>query len=111
MTKVKVDMSGVKGKLNRICNNKQLGNKLSSAAAKGMDKYVPYRTGALSRSVRNTPFKVTYSTPYAKRVYYGQGMNFNKEHHDEATAEWDKAYKIAYGQDLAQIGTNFLKGL
>lgn len=107
--KVKVNMDGVPKKIKSISTNKALGLFLANTAAAGMNKYVPMRTGALSDFTVIKPFKVSYGVPYAKYVYYGYGMKFSKDKHPNATAEWDKAYKIADGQKLADSATQFLK--
>lgn len=111
MVKVKVNMDGVPKKLGRIAENKTLGTFLASEAQRGMNKYVPMRTGALSQSAAVKPFKVTYDVPYAQRVYYGKGLRFSRDKHPNATAEWDRAYKITSGQKLADAATQFLKRL
>ena len=109
---VKVDMSGVGRKITKICTNKKLGQHLANVAAKGMDKYVPMRTGQLSGSHTEKPFHVIYTAPYAKYPYNGRGMRFTKDHHPNATSHWDKAYAAAGGEEqLAKAGTDFLKGL
>lgn len=108
---VKADMGGVGKKLAAICKDKGLGKVLAETALAGMDKYVPYREGALASSAQAEPFAVTYSTPYARRVYYGNEMKFTRDHHPNATAEWDRAYVIAGGaKQLGEAGTNYLKG-
>lgn len=109
---VKVDMSGVGRKLDKISSNKKLGQLLANEAAKGMDKYVPMRTGALKDFVVPTPFHVRYAAPYAKYVFNGRGMKFRKDHHPNATSHWDKAYVAAGGAEkLGKAGTDFLKGM
>lgn len=106
-----VDMGGVKAKLQKICTNKRLGSFLANEAASGMDQYVPYRTGALSQSVSTEPFRIHYGMKYAKYPYHGHNMTISKQKHPNATSEWDRAYAIAHGQELADAGTEFIKGL
>lgn len=107
----KVNMSGVAAKIRKICSNKQLGQFLASEAERGMDKYVPYRTGALSDYTVTTPFHVRYAVPYAKYPYNGRNMTISKERHPNATSKWDRAYAIADGEQLGKAGTEFLKRL
>lgn len=105
------DMSGVKAKVRSICNNRQLGTFLASEAQKGMDKYVPMRTGALAQSASVSPFKIRYNMKYATYPYHGRNMTFTKDKHPNATSYWDRAYAIADGQKLGEAGTRFLKTL
>lgn len=107
----KVNMDGVKAKVRRICQNRQLGAFLASEAASGMDKYVPYRTGALSQSVSTQPFRVHYGMKYARRMFYGEDFNFSTEHHALAQAKWSEAYANAFGEELGNAGTRFLRML
>lgn len=108
---VKSETANVASKIQKIASNKALGTFLASEAAKGMDKYVPKRTGYLAGSESTSPFKVTYNAPYAVYVYNGRGMNFAQDKHPNATAKWDRAYAIADGSKLGKAGTKFLKGL
>lgn len=111
MSKVRADMSGVDAKINKIKNDQGLGNVLASTAADGMDKYVPYRSSALATSVQHKPFVVTYNTPYARRMYYGEGFKFSTNGHLLASARWDQKYIEEGGlEELAKAGTNYLKG-
>ena len=111
MSKVKADMSGVAAKISKIKTNQGLGKELADTAARGMDKFVPYRSSQLSTSVQTAPFKVSYNTVYARRIYYGEGFKFRKDGHPLARAKWDEGYVEAGGlEELAKAGTNYLKG-
>lgn len=109
--KVTVDMSGVSAKLDSIAKDRGLGMFLATEAASGMDQYVPYRDGALSGSATPEPFAVTYSTPYARKMYYGTDFKFSRQGHAKATAEWDKAYSAAKIGDLCRAGTQYVRGM
>lgn len=109
--KVKANLSGVPSKLSRISKDSGLGTFLASQAAKGMDKFVPKRTGALAGSAVISPFKVSYVAPYAIYVYHGRGKNFSKNGNPNAQAYWDRAYMDSGGaEQLGTDGTNYLKG-
>lgn len=111
MITVKVDMSGVQSKLDKIASDKKLGLFLAQEAASGMDKFVPMRTGALAGSAKPSPFKVTYNKPYARRMFYGQGMRLTRDKHPLATPRWDRAFIMTGGADkLGKAATNYLKG-
>lgn len=51
------------------------------------DKYVPFRSGRLSKDVRVTEDYIHYLAPYAARCYYGN-FNFRKDYHPNATNRW-----------------------
>lgn len=88
---VSVDFFGVPKKLRAISKDPRLGAVASSEAARLMNKFVPMRTGALSESAdASKPWTVTYSMPYARRIYYGDGFNFSKEMHPNARSRWDR---------------------
>lgn len=109
--KVKANTSGIASKVRHIAKDDGLGNVLASTAAAGMDKFVPKRSGALAGSAKPSPFKVSYNTPYARRMYYGDGFNFSKDKNPLARARWDEGYAQAGGIDeLVRTGTNYLRG-
>lgn len=96
---VRVDMSGVGRKLDRISTDRQLGVFAAEQAARLMDPFVPKDSGALVASARtDEPYKVTYDTPYARRQYYGVDHNFQKQKHPKAKAKWDE------GPDWQELG-------
>lgn len=88
MPRVKVDVSGVPGKMARLKGNAKFGTQVASEAARRMDKYVPFRSGALAASVRTEPFKVTYVAPYARYVFEGRNVKFSKQAHPLARSHW-----------------------
>ena len=102
---VRVNVSGVPKKVRAICENPALGLAASSEAARLMDKFVPMRTGALASSVDSTkPWEVSYTMPYAKRLYYGDGFSFSKEKHPNARSRWDKGMdKAALAKKLTEV--------
>ena len=52
------------------------------------DPYVPYDTGKLSQNVTVDENGVTYHQPYARRIFYGDYINFHVDKHPLATARW-----------------------
>ncbi len=106
---VSVDVSGVAAKIASLMRNKSLGLHMASEAIGGMDQYVPFREGNLSRSAQPSPFKVTYTEDYAKRVYEGVGLNFSTEHHALATAYWDKEWYVAHGDEYERSIEGFIR--
>lgn len=49
--------------------------------------YVPYRTGATCKSGKADEKGVSWSTDYARKIYYSQ-MKFNTAIHPLATSQW-----------------------
>lgn len=111
MAKVKVDMAGVAAKVARIANDKGLGMFAASELMGGMDPYVPFREGYLARSATPSPFKVTYTQPYAHRVYEGRGMTIRKEKHPLATSKWDEAWAKAHIDGYAAALERYIDGM
>lgn len=109
MAKARLEFGGVHRKLEAIPKSDALGLFIATEAMRGMSPYVPMRNGFLDASATATPFEVTYSTPYARRVYYGTGLRFSHERHALATAHWADAYAAAHVEELAQAATGYLK--
>lgn len=113
---IQTNMSGVPAKVRALKNNNGLGLALANEALVGMDKYVPFRDGWLANSAVAQPFKVTYSMPYAKAMYYGVGkggstIHYSKQGHPIATSYWADAFASAGGaEQVAAAGTAYLKG-
>lgn len=92
----KVDLSGVPIKLRKIAANPELGKVASAEAARLANKYVPMRTGDLARSADvSQPWRIKYTMPYARRLYYGDGFSFSKEEHPQARSRWDQGINKA----------------
>lgn len=70
---------------------------LDSEVLKDSDPYVPMKTGTLVKSgIRGTTLgsgMIVYNAPYARRMYYGIGYNFNRTKHPNAQAFWFEAAK------------------
>ena len=63
---------------------------LDSQIIKDTDPYVPFRTGATASSpMRGSSVGIIrYTTPYARKIYYGAGFNFRRAFHPQATHHW-----------------------
>lgn len=91
--------------------------------ARLMDPFVPYATGTLAeKTVQITKEKVIYTQPYARYQYMGElyvapngsawahkdekkhgtgiPLNYNKEFHQKASKEWDKAMMSERGEEF-----------
>ena len=109
MANVTIDTSGVSAKVAKMTGSALLAF-LASEARKGLDQYVPFRSGRLAASATSTPGVVTYSTPYARRVYYGDSLNFSRDRHPKARARWDGGFKAAGGaKRLGESGTAWVR--
>lgn len=111
VSSITVDMSGAGRKIDALRSNKRLGEFMASEAQRGMEPYVPMRTGALVASAKSSPFEVEYTASYATYPYHGRNMTIRTEMHPLATKEWDKAYASAHGEELGRAATSFVKGL
>ena len=83
-----VDMGKAAEKVSRFKSDPVLGTFAASEAARLMDKYVPFRSGALSGGAQIEPWAVEYVAPYAGYVFRGRGMTFSKQHHLLARSRW-----------------------
>lgn len=114
MATIKVDMSGVSKKVQSLKPDKRLGQFMAETAMAGMDPYVPFRDGALSKDARAEPFKITYIAPYAHYIWNGvsksgKELNISKEKHPKATSHWDEHYAKAHGAELGRAATDYVK--
>lgn len=82
------DMRGAAAKAQRAATDDGVGLYAATRAAALVDKYVPFRSGALSSSVMVNPWEVIYVAPYARYVYNGRGMTFSKQEHPNARSRW-----------------------
>lgn len=81
-----------------------------------MDKYVPFDTGALAETTvidggttsNVSPSYITYSQPYAHKIYEGDGFNFQKDKHDLATSHWDKQMVTAEMDEIEEELQSFV---
>lgn len=89
--------------------DKDLGIFVAETCARYMNPYIPMDTGALSQNYITEPYKVTYTSVYARRIFYGEGMNFSKEKHPLATARWDRATEAAKKGAIAREVERYIK--
>ena len=86
---------------------------IDNAVASYCMMYTPYRTGTLARS----PFTyemgigaVVYDTPYARRLYYNPGFNFNRTINSMAGAYWFERMKADHAEDIRQEALKVARG-
>lgn len=77
-------------------------------------EYEPRRTGALIETKQVNPKEgtITYTQPYSKKVWNGEGMNFSHDKNKKATHHWIDEAKREYGEDWNIVAQNaFKKGM
>ena len=87
---------------------------LDNEVMRTTEQYVPFDTGTLARSsqLATNPGEgqVLYDTPYARKLYYGVGMNFAKDKHPKATAKWLETAKAVHLKDWVAGVQKILEG-
>ena len=85
----------------------------ANEAKKLMQPFVPMDTGMLANNadvyVENGAGVVHYVSPYAHRMYEGEGFDFSREAHPLATARWDKAMMQARGAEFTKAIQDYVK--
>jgi hypothetical protein len=105
-----VDMGGAAAKVARRKNDPRTGAFAASEAARLMDKYVPFRSGALASSATVAPWSVTYAAPYAGYVFEGRNMTFSKQSHPLARSRWHEPLRDNPAPLAAKI-TQYLESM
>lgn len=72
---------------------------LDSEVLRDSAPYTPMRYGYLMESGNTGTVigsgEIKYTVPYAKKDYYGLGLNFSKDKHPQASAQWfEKAKSV-----------------
>lgn len=72
---------------------------LDSEVLRDSAPYCPMKTGNLMKSGNTGTVigsgQIIYNAPYAKKAYYGLGVNFSKDKHPQACAQWFEPAKAA----------------
>lgn len=104
---VKIDLNETK--IREKVTNDRFGKFVANEWKRLIDPYTPRDTGNLMQRVEIHPFELYYYSPYARYVYYGKDMNFQKKN-PYSTAEWDKAAaKAGQADKLCRTLNNALK--
>ena len=78
-----------------------------------MDKYVPYDTGTLSKTVEERDTYIIYDQNYAKVVYggvrKGKSLNYKTDKHKLAGPYWDKRMVSAEIDDVVSEVQDYIK--
>ena len=87
---------------------------LDNEVLKDCQPFVPMRSGNLMNSgISGTTLgkgEVVYSAPYSNRMYYGTYLNFSKEKHPQACAQWFEKAKSIHKDDWRNGVQNIVKG-
>ena len=81
---------------------------VDSQLAKGMDKYVPFDTGALKNSVNKSVFgsgQLIYDTPYAKQQY-----NHGRDNKLRG-AKWNERFSEREGHKFVRRVQKYVEGI
>lgn len=96
----------IRTKINARVKRAQLA--LDAQIITDSDPFVPYRTGRLLKSV--LPFagkgELVYNTEYAKAMYYGTHLNFNKTRSALAGSHWFEKAKTLHKRHWLTIARN-----
>ena len=106
--KVDFELENPQKTLDRIFNDK-VGIFTAETCGRYFNPFVPMRTGFLSQNYKTEPFQITYTSPYAKKMYEGIGYNFSKEQHTNAIAYWNEASMRKNQKQIAKEITKFIE--
>lgn len=106
--KLKLNKAQIMSKIKRACKKAQLP--LDTAVKKSMWPFTPYLTGAMQGDLAGVGTGIlTYpNSPQARRLYWGTGFNFTKDHHPLAGAKWFQRAKEIDGKKWILLVTNIV---
>lgn len=83
---------------------------LDVAVKKSMWPYTPYLTGKMMGDIEGTGTgELRYpNSPQARRLYWGTGFNFTKDHHPLAGAKWFQRAKEIDGKKWILLVTSIV---
>lgn len=106
---VDIDTPGIEGRYDlRI---KQAQAFLDSEVIRQSNPLIPFIQGMLANTVViESPGRIVYVQPYARRMYYGDSYNFTTTFHPNAGARWTDRAKAAHMADWKSGVESILKG-
>lgn len=112
--RVKVDTKRIRPKIGKAAHS-AVGI-VTQQVVKDGNLYAPQDTGELHRSgIRHSDFKkgkAIWSTPYARRLYYGTRFKFSKDKNPRAQALWAKKAKAVHSREWTKVAQKAVeKGL
>ena len=81
----------IRGERYKVMHDRRLWTYAAEEWHRLYQDYVPMRTGVLAGTVLYSPGEIEHTAPYAQRLYYGEGMHFDRSQHPKASAKWDQA--------------------
>lgn len=85
--------------------------RLALAAGRGMNPYIPFRTGQLTGSASPGVGVVTYSTDYAAYVFDpSRPIHIHKDRHPKATSRWDRKYSDDGAKEVCEEVLRIVSG-
>lgn len=100
--KVTGNTSGVERKVGKLSKDDGLGTFAATTLARMMRPFIPERDSILINTFRVKPWKLSYTAPYARPMYYGTVNGTTVKYH-KATAvpKWDEHVdKADYAKQL-----------
>lgn len=106
--KLKLDKQQIVSTIKRACKKAQLP--LDAAVKKSMYPYTPYLTGKMMGDIYGIGTgELRYpNSPQARRLYWGTGFNFTKDHHPLAGAKWFQRAKEIDGAKWIMLVTSIV---
>lgn len=99
--RVRVEIFKPQKTMSRILDD-DVGIFMAETCGRYFNKFVPMQTGMLSQTYETKPFELIYNQPYAKKMYYGDDLNFSREQHPLATSHWNQA---SFGTNKRKIAS------
>lgn len=85
--------------------------RLALAAGRGMNPYIPFRTGQLTGSASPGVGVVTYPTDYAVYVFDPRRpIHIHKDKHPKATSRWDRKYSDDGAKEVCEEVLRIVSG-
>lgn len=85
--------------------------RLALAAGRGMNPYIPFRTGQLTGSASPGVGEVTYNTDYAAYVFDpSRPIHIHKDRHPKATSRWDRKYSDDGAKEVCEEVLRIVSG-
>ncbi|WP_242227170.1 minor capsid protein [Bacillus cereus group sp. BfR-BA-01315] len=108
---IRIDTPAIEGKVIEATKKAQFA--LDQQVLKDSNYYIPKDTGELERSSirfsRPGEGHIEWSTPYARRNYYGVNFSFSKDSNPNSGPLWFESAKARNVTDWAKIVENEIK--
>lgn len=85
-------------------------SRLAHAAMAGMERYVRYDTGNMSRTAHVEADTVVYDAPYSVYPFTNTHNRVTRTGHPQATARWDRAYARSGMPEVMEEAARIVNG-